>query len=123
MIKLLFLCVVAGCGFLSACGDDSKGGVANGTGGQGGSGAGALPPCAEVCTNVIAAQCPSGPPTQADCVSGCETIRTGKCRAQYMALFECAGSNPSYDCNSNGFVFVVGCESADSALNTCLSTP
>ena len=123
MMKVVLLCVVAGSGFLSACGDDSKGGAVNGTGGQAGSNGGTLPPCVDVCTKVLEAQCPSGPTSQAECVSGCETIRTGKCKSQYMALFECAGANPTYDCNAGGFVVVVGCEAVDSALTTCLSTP
>ena len=82
-----------------------------------------LPPCSDVCTKVIAAQCPSGPPTQAECVTGCETIRTGKCQAQYQSLFDCAGPNPSYTCDAGGLVTVVGCESQDSALNACIATP
>lgn len=123
MIRILFVGMIASCGFLSACGDDSKSGTAAGTGGQAGANGGSLPPCADVCTRVVEAQCPSGPPSQSDCVSGCETIRAGKCKDLYMALFECAGSNPSYDCNAGGFVVVVGCESADAALSTCLSMP
>jgi hypothetical protein len=124
MIKPMFICVCLSVVFAAACGDDAKGGTGPAPdGGQAGASNGNLPPCSEVCTDVIAQQCPSGPPTQADCVSGCETIRTGKCRDQYMALFACAGTNPSYTCNAGGFVQVVGCEAADSALNTCLSTP
>lgn len=122
-MKVVCLSLVASSGFLSACGDDSKGDTANGAGGQAGSNGGTLPPCADVCTKVLAAQCPSGPSSQAECASGCEMIRAGKCKGQYTALFECAGANPTYDCNADGFVVVVGCETADSALTTCLSTP
>jgi hypothetical protein len=119
----MFLGLLVTFGFLSACSDDSKGGTPSADGGQAGAPSGTLPSCADVCTKVVATQCPSGPPSQSDCVSGCETIRAGKCRPQYMALFDCAGPNPSYDCNAGGFVVVVGCESADAALTTCLSTP
>lgn len=122
-VKALILGIATGFGLLTACGDDSKGGTTNGAGGQAGANGGALPPCADVCTQVVAKQCPSGPSSQSECVSGCETIRAGKCKDQYMALFACAGSNPSYDCNAGGFVVVVGCESLDAALTTCLSTP
>ena len=120
-MKLIF--GIAAFGLLSACGDDTKGGAANGTGGQAGANNGSLPPCADVCTRVVATRCPSGPPTQSECVSGCEMIRAGKCKDRYTALFACAGPNPSYDCNADGFVVVVGCEDADTALTTCLSTP
>jgi hypothetical protein len=114
------LCVT----ILAACGSDGS----SGTGGSGGAtGAGGnmsgLPSCDDVCTKVVAAACPAGPGTQADCVAGCQMIRAGKCAGKYQELADCAGPNPTYTCGASGAVTVVGCESADGALTACLSTP
>jgi len=113
VFKVVVLSMGVCCSILSACGDDSKGTGSNG---------GGLPSCAEVCPPVVAANCSNGPASQADCVSGCETIRGGKCRPQYEALYHCGGANPSYSCNANGGIAVAGCDSEAAALDACIPT-
>jgi hypothetical protein len=72
--------------------------------------------------DVVAAQCPNGPPTQQDCVTGCEQIRAGPCAAQYDALFDCSGAAPDYACDAQDFITVIGCETAYQALSNCLAS-
>lgn len=111
------LCVSA---LLLACGSDS---TSTGSPREGGAGNGTMPPCAQVCPGVVAAHCPNGPVDEADCESGCQTIRSGKCASAYRTLYECAGATPTYTCGSAIGVIVNGCESQSSALATCLTTP
>ena len=80
-----------------------------------------MPTCDEVCPGVLAAHCSNGPVDQADCVSGCNTVRTGPCAAQYSTLATCAGAHPAYTCDTGGNVTVTGCESHNSALLACLA--
>ena len=101
-----------------ACSNKGSGG---GLGGQD-DGASSLPSCADTCVDVVAAQCSNGPPTQQDCVTGCEQIRAGPCAAQYNALFQCSGATPDYACDAQGFVTVAGCETEYQALSNCLAT-
>ena len=114
------------------CGSDDQedgdgGGGAGGTGsgsgattGSGGTGNG-LPECADICVGVVAENCPGGPPTQADCVNGCEMIRMGPCADVYATLAACAGADPDLACDENGAVLVVGCETENAELTDCLA--
>jgi hypothetical protein len=102
--------------FTLACGSDG------GSSGSPGVDAGSTSSCADVCLGVMSAQCPSGPPTQEECVKGCETIRSGPCAAEYQALRDCAGSNPTYACTASGTVTVTGCESENTVLSSCLAS-
>jgi hypothetical protein len=129
-----FVLVAAACAS-GACSDDgepqdtsSEGSGASGSGGTTGAGAdgsgGAstgLPSCAEICPGVMAAQCPNGPPTEADCVSGCNTVRMGPCADVYTVVAECAGTDPDYACDQSGAVIVTGCEAENAELSTCLA--
>jgi hypothetical protein len=56
-----------------------------------------------------------------DCVSGCETVRTGPCADDYGVLAECAGADPDYGCSQSGAVVVIGCEAENMQLLTCLA--
>ena len=85
-------------------------------------GSSSLPSCSDSCVDVVAAQCPNGPPTQQDCVTGCEQIRAGPCAAQYDALFDCSGAAPDYACDAQDFITVIGCETAYQALSSCLAS-
>lgn len=90
---------------------------------SGEAGLGATLSCGEVCPRVVAAQCSQGPKTEADCESGCRSIRAGKCAGRYDALVTCGGATPTYTCSTSGAVTVAGCESEDAALATCLAGP
>src|SRR5882672_2528484 len=92
------------------CGSDGAG-----SRGDGGAGNGSIPSCAEVCPGVVAAHCPNGPVDQADCMGGCQSIRSGKCASTYQTLYECAGASPTYTCGSAIGVIVNGCENQSSA--------
>ena len=109
---------------IAACGSDggSKSGSSN-EGGVGGSGSTSsdLPSCESTCPGVLAAKCASGPVSQSDCVSGCETVRASACAAQYRALYTCGGATPSYKCTSLGQVGIAGCDDQTNALWSCLS--
>lgn len=98
-----------------ACGSDSSGGAGPADGASS-----SVPTCAETCPGVVAAGCTNGPVDQADCVSGCESIRGSSCAGAYDTLFRCAGANPSYSCNGSGQVIVSACQTEHEALYTCL---
>jgi len=97
--------------FVAACGSDDSG--------TPGKDASTLPSCDSLCPAVLAAKCTQGPVSQDDCISGCETIRAGKCADKYWALYECGGAHAVYACDSAGRTVVVGCESASAALYAC----
>lgn len=106
--------------FMLACSSD---GSSSGSPHEGGVGSGGMPTCAQVCPGVVAAHCPNGPNGEADCESGCQTIRSGKCASAYETLYQCAGATPTYACGSAIGVIVNGCERQSSALETCLTSP
>jgi hypothetical protein len=120
---LLVFCFLA-CACSEGSGD--TGGVAGsgGSSGSGGSGGGdTSPSCADICPALVAEQCPDGPPSQEECVTGCEEIRSGPCETEYDALFACSGLAPNYACTAQGSVTVVGCESEFDAMWTCVVSP
>ena len=101
----------------TACGSDSTGSPAPDS-----SMPGTLPSCDSLCPAVLAAKCPQGPVSQADCVSGCETIRAGKCADKYRAVYDCGGAHPVYACDAQGRTTTVGCESLMAALYECAAS-
>jgi hypothetical protein len=103
-----------------ACGSD---GSSSGSPREGGVDNGAAPSCAQVCPGIVAPHCPGGPANEADCESGCQTIRSGKCAAAYGTLYQCAGATPTYTCGSAIGVIVNGCENQSAALTSCLTSP
>lgn len=126
MPKVLLPAAFAILSLVVACSSDggssggtSREGGASGSGG--GSGSGAVN-CDSICPGVIRAKCSGGPASQADCVSGCQSILAGKCAAKYEALYQCGGTSPKYACDSMTRVSVSGCEGAANDLYTCLST-
>jgi hypothetical protein len=60
---------------------------------------------------------------QADCMGGCQSIRSSKCASAYTTLYQCAGASPTYTCGSAIGVIVNGCESQSSALASCATSP
>jgi hypothetical protein len=82
---------------------------------------GSLPSCAESCPPVLAAKCSHGPVDQADCESGCETIRASTCVPLYEAMIACAGAKPRYTCDDLGQVTPSDCEDEIAALYSCLA--
>ena len=118
------LCLIVACSDDEGDGDDDaasggSGASGSGAGATGGSGDG-LASCSESCPDVVAAGCPGGPPTEADCVNGCEMIKSGPCADQYAALSDCAGPDPQFACSERGAVVVTGCEDLNADLSTCL---
>jgi hypothetical protein len=108
---------------LAGCSSDEPGGTASdGGGGATHYDAATLPSCASLCPAVLAPHCTHGPVDQADCVSGCEFIRTSPCADKYIALADCGGAQPVYGCDSAGRTIIVGCESASAALYACTGT-
>ena len=79
------------------------------------------PACADICASVLAARCPRGPQTQADCTGPCEQFRSSSCTKQFQALFDCAGTAPRFACDAHGSVTVTGCETRYNALLSCLA--
>ena len=101
-----------------ACGTD---GSPTKTSGEGGPGDGTVLSCPQACPGVLAAHCPGGPKDQADCEGGCDAVLS-KCASQYNALYQCAGTNPTYKCSSGAIsVIVNGCEAQSSALESCIT--
>jgi hypothetical protein len=81
---------------------------------------GAPPECPDICASVLAARCPNGPRSEADCTGPCEQFRSSWCASRFQALFDCAGAAPRFACDANGFVTVTGCESQYGELLSCL---
>jgi hypothetical protein len=100
---------------LLACGDSA------GDAGDDDDEQGSLPSCAATCPAVLAAECSNGPVDQADCESGCETIRASSCVPLYKAMIECGGAKPRYTCDDAGQVIASGCEDEIEALYRCLA--
>jgi hypothetical protein len=118
LLAMLLLCVAA-CGGSDSNATPSQAGSAAGSGGN--ASPSTLPSCDATCPGVLGAKCMHGPVSQADCVSGCETVRASKCAAEYDALYQCGGAKPTYSCDPNGQVSLSGCDSAAAAMYTCLS--
>jgi hypothetical protein len=89
--------------------------------GGGGSSQPMPPSCEDACPMSVATGCPLAPPTQADCLSGCQAIRAMGCTAQYDAFARCAGPMPVLECDSSGEVTAPGCMTESAAIYTCLS--
>ncbi|MBN2496449.1 MAG: hypothetical protein JXR96_17780 [Deltaproteobacteria bacterium] len=77
--------------------------------------------CAGICPAVVAAGCANGPPTQADCVSGCEGMLQTECAAQLQAMLDCSAGK-TFTCDADDAPVATGCESQNAALNTCLES-
>lgn len=74
--------------------------------------------CADVCPAVVAAACSKGPPSAAECETGCASAMS-KCGAAIDALFACAGAAPKFVCDGAGNPYPKGCEAQNTALNAC----
>jgi hypothetical protein len=121
-LGLASLLVWIGTAACSGGGSGGGGGTSDAGGGTGGGDSGAgLPSCGDVCTAVVARQCPKGPFTQVECTTQCEKIRVGNCADRYSTLYACAGSSPVYSCDAQGYITVTGCETQYSALSSCLA--
>lgn len=77
--------------------------------------------CEDLCPDVVAADCPAGPPSVAECENGCETLLAGPCASDYELVYLCAGDDPTYACSASGQVSIVGCETELEALYACLA--
>lgn len=85
------------------------------------SSSGADAQCQQVCPDVVAAHCSLGPANEAECESGCGTIRSSSCAAKWDALFSCGGAKPQLSCDPNGQPTVTGCDAQAKALYACLA--
>ena len=79
--------------------------------------------CAQVCQDVVAANCSPVPLEQSDCEASCIETRSGDCRDEHDALLSCGGDELEYVCNPNDSMTVAGCESEYDALDACLNQP
>jgi hypothetical protein len=77
--------------------------------------------CIANCPAVLTANCASGPPDAGTCAASCVSVTT-ECPAEYQALDTCAGTSPTYECNSNDVPRPVGCATQHDALMTCLNS-
>jgi hypothetical protein len=93
----------------------SSGGSTTSTGGSTGFS------CEAVCPAVVAAMCDAGPPNEAECVRGCETLTASSCADLYIALFDCGGEDATFSCSASGQVNVVGCDAEATELYNCLA--
>lgn len=104
-------------------GGSAGGGAGGGTGGgTGGSttGTGGSSTCADVCPAVVAAACSKGPPDVAGCETGCVAVMS-TCGAEFGALLQCGGANPTFVCDAGGNPYPTGCEAENTALVACTS--
>jgi hypothetical protein len=120
----------------SCDGDTGSGGSAGGntggsTGGSAGSGTGGSAggtttatggssTCADICPAVVAAACAKGPPDVASCETGCAAVMSS-CGAEFNALLQCGGANPTFVCDADGNPYPTGCEAENAALVACTS--
>jgi hypothetical protein len=81
---------------------------------------GGADPCDQGCVDTIAADCPTGPPDQATCVSQCRALSTGACKTDYAAFQTCA-KGKAITCGSNGIPTVEECSTEQAAFIACLS--
>jgi hypothetical protein len=107
---------------IAGCGSDSSGGKTS-DGGAGGTPSNGSSICEAACPGILQAKCSGGPPSQAECVTGCDTVRTGACASLFQRFMDCGGATPKYSCNTNGNVSIVGCDSESTALWTCVMGP
>jgi hypothetical protein len=114
---------LVGCGDSDGTGAAASGGAAAGGGPEGGAplGGGSSVSCADLCPDVVAADCPAGPPSVAECENGCETILAGPCASDYDLVYVCAGDAPTYACSASGQASIVGCEMELETLYACLA--
>jgi hypothetical protein len=99
------------------CGDDD--GSSDGSADGGGSGEPAWS-CERGCELTLEADCPMGPPSQAQCVTDCEDNLAGDCGAAYEALMRCA-EGEAITCRDDGFVVIVACSAEQDAFVSCLN--
>jgi hypothetical protein len=106
MRKLLLTLILILAVPFTACGgsDDKDGGSSS---------------CAPGCEATVAAACDSGPASQADCESDCESFRSGACAEEYSTLASC-GEGKSVTCSDQGVPVVGGCGSEQNAFVACL---
>ncbi len=76
--------------------------------------------CEQTCPLVMTADCDNGPPSVAECESGCADTAT-RCPAQFDAVIACGGGSPTFSCGTNGMVYTDGCEDEQDAVYACLS--
>src|SRR5678815_5263450 len=88
--------------FTLSCSESTGGGGGSGgTTASGGSGGASGSLCETGCDATLAANCSSGPATQAQCVSDCESLSSGICATEYHALQACADGQ-AITCNAQG---------------------
>jgi len=76
--------------------------------------------CSQYCNSVVAAGCTAGPPTVADCLTGCAAIVVD-CPEAFATLATCAGEDPTITCDAAGTPVVTGCEADQYALLGCMA--
>lgn len=82
-----------------------------------------IPPvCADACPAVVATACGSGPPTIPECETGCADSYAA-CPAELIAVFQCAGSTPTFSCSADDVPYPDGCQTQHDTLMACLGAP
>jgi hypothetical protein len=74
--------------------------------------------CERGCELALEADCPMGPPSQAQCVADCEQNLAGDCGAEYEALMRCA-EGEAISCRDDGFLVIAACGTEQDAFIAC----
>lgn len=128
--RMVVACVWTASTLAVACGSDdasgpvTDGGAAGGSGGSAGASgqcptSASVADCAAICPAVVAAACPGGPTTQAECEEGCTMLNdyVGSCPA-WGGVVDCMGSSPTFSCMDDQWV-PVGCEDEFYCVSQC----
>ena len=107
----------SGAGGATSSAGEAAGGAASGQGGTGAS-TGVL--CKRGCEATLAADCPNGPPSQAQCESDCQGLSSGSCADEYGTFQACADGEP-VTCGSTGIPVVAACADEQAAFIACLN--
>jgi hypothetical protein len=95
-----------------ACAGDAVGGEGEGEGEGEDS-------CTAGCELTLAAECPEGPASQAECVTDCEALRIGDCGTEYESLLTC-GESSEVACDENDIPTVVDCAAEEGVFRDCI---
>jgi hypothetical protein len=93
------------------CSSKSSGGT--------GTDGGTNPNCTAFCPSVTAAGCTNGPPSQAECLSVCNSVASA-CPTEFSALAACS-TGKTFTCNAQGSAVAPGCAAQYTALETCIT--
>lgn len=104
----------------SAGAGGGSGAASAGTGGAAGASETGDSLCERGCEATLAADCPAGPASQAQCVEDCEALSSGACSSEYAALQACA-EGETISCNSAGIPVIEACSAEQTQFIDCLT--